>query len=57
MNRSIRLVSLFAIILTAILLVNLTVIQAFLKINMPIIRGICAASWKCRPPARPNLCG
>lgn len=29
MNRSIRLVSLFAIILTAILLVNLTVIQAF----------------------------
>ena len=29
MNRSIRLVSLFAVILTAILLVNLTVIQAF----------------------------
>ena len=29
MNRSIRLVSLFAIILTAILLVNMTVIQAF----------------------------
>ena len=31
MNRSIRLVSLFAIILTAILLVNMTVIQAFSK--------------------------
>lgn len=29
MNKSIRLVSLFAIVLTAILLVNLTVIQAF----------------------------
>ena len=29
MNRSIRLVALFSLILTAILLVNLTVVQAF----------------------------
>ena len=29
MNKSIRLVSLFAVLLTAVLLVNLTVVQAF----------------------------
>ena len=57
MNRSIRLVSLFAIILTAILLVNLTVIQAFSEDKYAHNPRNMRLHGNADHPTRPNLCG